>query len=332
MKAILSAIAGLLLLPMGVSAHELWFLETGAEGLPAKPLLFTEPTALGVYLIAATAIVFILLIALERRATQSRLAQWLKATFVFPFHARQILAAMLGVALLGNAVTGSIIAPNFTTPNTAFGMVLAVVSVIAGMGYIFFEWFWFEISLLTLALFAAFGAQFGIEAVSHELMIPGMAIFLLATSPRTWFKTPISMQMRRHAYAFMRILAGGNFLALAFVKWLHPELGLKIIADYHMNFMSVFGMSNDLFLYCVALTETLAALALIFNLFTRAFAMVLFPIFTLTVFVLGFKDLLGHLPIKALLACFVFYGSSYHPRHKTHMAGVTSQAFEKLPL
>jgi len=320
------------LFPAAASAHELWFATPGQAGLPAKPEIFAGPTALGVYLVTAAAVVFILLIALRGPAERSVWLQKLRRKLVFPYHARQILAAMVGVALMGNALTGSIIAPNFVTPAGWVGTLMTVGSVAIGMGLIFFEYFWFGLCAAFLVLFAAFGVEFGWTAVSHELMYPGIAVFLMMTSPRNIFKKVFSMDVRRKAYAFMRVMAGLNFLALAFVKWLHPELGLKIIAEYGMNFLSSFGMSNEVFLFCVALTETLAAVCLIFNIFTRAFAMVLFPIFTLTVFVLGYKDLLGHLPIKALLATFILYGNTYRPAFKKHSVGMTSQAFEQLPL
>ena len=334
MRAILAMIFAFLL-PATAQAHELWFIDPHSDIMPARPELFTQPTALGVYLIAAAAIVFVLLVAFRKWYVESPLVKRFEKRFIFPFHARQILAALIGVDLVWNALGGSLFAPNLLLPQDIGGIIVMWVAVIVGMLMIFFEYFLFECSIVLFALFVYMSIGAGPSAMMQQLLFAGSALFLGATSPRTWFKKPISLAHRQRAYDVFRIFCGLNFLALAALKWMNPELDLKLIVDYPaMNFMSGLGMEPATFAFCVALVETIAALAIIFNLFVRPFAMVLVPMFTLSAFILGPKEVVGHLPIQAALAALILYGHTYMSKYRTHLEfhGATTQAFEKLPI
>jgi uncharacterized membrane protein YphA (DoxX/SURF4 family) len=334
MRAILVAIFALLA-PVSASAHELWFVDPQMAGLPERPEIFTEPTAIAAYLIAATAVVFVLLVGLRNWGRTSPFVHSLEKRLVFPFHARQVLAILIGVDLVWSAIGGTLFAPNLPLPTDFTGELLKWFAVVTGLGFIFFEYFLFECSLALLALFLVLGVIGGPNAMLQQILFAGSAIFLGATAPRTWFKKPFSVLVRQRAYIAFRILAGVSILAVAMVKWLHPELGMEILHDFPvLNFMSGLGMDDATFLFCAALVETLGGLALIFNLYTRWFAMLLVPMFTLTAFVLGQKEVIGHLPIQGMLAVFVLYGHTYTPKYKTHIEihGKTTQAFEQLPM
>ena len=334
MTAILVTIMGLLL-PIVASAHELWSVNQHAANLPPRPEIFTEPSALGVYLFAATLIILVILVGTRSWYKRSPLVQKLEKRMIFPFHAKQILAAMIGVNLVWSAIGNTLFAPNLPFPPDLSGEIVKWLAVATGFGLIFFEYFLFECSLSLFALFICLTIFAGPAAMMQQLFFAGAALFLALTAPRTWLSRPVSLLNRQRAYAVFRVFLGITFIALASVKWLYPELGLQILHDFPaINFMTPFGMDDGTFMFCTALVETLCGLAFVLNLYVRWFGMILVPIFTLTAFTTGQKEVIGHLPIQAALAVFVLYGHTYIPKYKTHLEvhGKTSQAFDTLPI
>ncbi|MFQ5622605.1 MAG: hypothetical protein ACE5FS_04330, partial [Paracoccaceae bacterium] len=93
-------------------------------------------------------------------------------------------------------------------------------------------------------------------------------------------------------------------------KLMNPDLGLKFLEDNsYYNFMQLLGFSefsNLHFVFAAALAEITLAMLLIFGIATRFIVIILTGIFLITFALSGLHDLLGHLPIMAVLLLLLF--------------------------
>jgi len=109
---------------------------------------------------------------------------------------------------------------------------------------------------------------------------------------------------------------GLGFLVLASVKWLHPEFAMAIVSEYRLNFLAPLGGTDAHFVFIAAVVETLVALAILLRVAFRPAVAVAFFFFLISIFFLGFTELLGHLQVKAGLFLFFLYGHWHRGERK----------------
>ncbi|MEI7741844.1 MAG: hypothetical protein WCJ29_05080 [bacterium] len=287
------------------------------------PEIFSEPTAFGAYSVAFAALILLVLFALKKWHRTSPRILKLEKALIFPFHARQIFGAMIGSLLICQ------------TPildGTPLGTAYKVVSMLIGLGFIFFEHFYFELAIAGIALYLLTLINLGF-VFTPLAFIPGAMIFLGATSPRTWFKQPIPMHERQTAYTIFRICFGLTFLTTAYFTWRDPSSFL-MIANFLAPKLNGLGLDQWMITFWLMLLEVAIGLAYLFNLFIRPISMLLFPIFAIIIWFAGVTSLIAILPIMAALATFAMYGHTYTPKYKTHLEihGPTTQISDKLPV
>ncbi len=310
------AVAVLALCGANAWAHEKWFVDAGA--IPPGPPVFlrVDPSFAIVALLAAAA--FFLLVAwIDRRLDGSRLTRWFDthlATARISPHS--VLGALLGASLMGAGLQHTLFAPNLALPATTLGSALAFFETVLGTLFLFLEPFYPEFALALIGLFLAGFAVVSPWDLVEELLIVGAAVFFVCNerlrAPWRAWNTP---ERRRRGYQAFRVLAGINLLVLSTVKWLRPDLALEIIAERHLNFAAWLHVSDVQFVFLAAIVETLVALCILLRVAFRPAVLVAFAFFTLSIFFLGFRELLGHLPIKATLFLFFVYGH-WHPDEK----------------
>lgn len=303
------AAAVLLLSGANAWAHEKWFVNENA--IPPGPPVFMRVSpvfAIAVVLLAVAG--FLVAAWLDRRYDGSRLMRWfderITGARISP-HA--VLGALLGASLMGAGLQGTLFAPNLELPSSLWGTVLAYSEVGLGTLMLFLEPFYPELGIAAILLFLCGLTVIPFWDQMEELLIVGAAVFFICneTIRRPWKKwnTP---ERRRFGYQAFRIFVGLNFLILSMVKWLRPELAVQVIADHHINFLNALHVSDVQFVFFAAVTETIVALCILLRVAFRPALVVAFIFFTLSIFFLGFRELLGHLPIKATLFLFFVYG------------------------
>ncbi len=304
-------IAALVLLFSGASAfaHEKWYVDERTMP-PGPPVFLRVDPMFALVAIAVAAALFLFAVWLDRRLDGSRLTRWVDARMTSArINPHAVLGALIGASLMGAGLQDMLFTPNLALPASLFGTVLMFVEVGLGTLFLFLEPFYPELSLILIVLFATGFTFLPTHDLLEELLVLGVAVFFITNETKRWpwriWNTP---ERRRLGYQVFRILVGLNFLVLSSVKWLRPELALDIVGRYHINFLATLGVSDLQFVFFAAIVETAVALCILLRVAFRPAVMVAFIFFTLSIYFLGFRELLGHLPIKATLFLLFVYG------------------------
>lgn len=303
------AAAALLLAGPLASAHEKWYVDADAMAHGAPVYLRVAPAFAAVAVLVVAAL-FLLAVTIDRRLDGSRLMRWFdNALLRAHFSPHGVLGALIGASLMGAGLQHTLFAPNLVLPATLWGSAIAIFEIGLGTLFLFLEPFYPEFGILLIVLFLAGLTAVPFWDLMEELLILGAGVYFITNEQRRepWRRrnTP---ERRRLGYQIFRVLVGVNFLVLAAVKWLRPELALAIVDGYHLNFLSALHVSGIQFVFFAALVETVVALCVLLRVAMRPAAVVAFLFFTLSIYFLGFRELLGHLPIKATLFLFFVYG------------------------
>lgn len=303
------ALAALALGAAPALAHEKWFVDH-VPGAPSASV-FTYVTPLFAIAVAGVAAaLFVLASWIDRRYDGSAAARWLDAKLAaMPFNPRTVLGVSVGVSLMGAGLQGTLFAPSLVLGGDPWSVGLGLAQVALGSLFLFLEPAYPELGFLLAALYLAGLPVLPLGGMLEELFMLGAAVyFLTGPSERGSWKTLHSPEAPRLGYQAFRILTGLCFLVLSSVKWLHPELALQVVGEYRINFLSFLGATDAQFVYVSAVVETLVALCLLLRVAFRPAVAVAFFFFLTSIFFLGFRELLGHLPVKAALFLFFLRG------------------------
>ncbi|WKZ29518.1 MAG: hypothetical protein QY323_02205 [Patescibacteria group bacterium] len=303
----LAALA-LLLAGGNALAHEKWFVDAQAisGGLP----VFSRVDAtFAAAVIGIFAVLFLAAVWIDRRLDGSRLTHWIDARLASaPFNPRTVLGVTIGVSLMGAGLHGTLFSPSLILGGNSWGIALGIFQITLGALLLFLEPAYAELGFLVAALFLAGLAVVPFWDAMEELFLFGAGLYLMTTGKGRALFHLNAPEFRRRAYHLFRILTGLNFLVLSGVKWFRPELALAIVGEYRLNFLYGLGMSDIQFVFLAAVIETLVALCILFRVAFRPAVLVAFTMFLISIFFLGPKELLGHLPVKATMFMFFVYG------------------------
>jgi hypothetical protein len=231
------------------------------------------------------------------------------------FYANNLLKFSLGIMLLANLLQGHFIAPNFVADGNAFHYALIQAALIL---LLIVDVSFFALALLVFSL--TLPVFFPVEkAIDYAPELIALSLALLFTCPR-FAERPLRLKMGlgansvKHAYPWSyRTLAivivqlglGIQLIILTFHdKLLHPGFGLAFLQEYPVfNFPQYFGwhsFTDTHFVFGAGLAELCFGLLLVTNMAPRLASLLIAFVFTLTGFVLGPEELLGHVPIIAM--------------------------------
>jgi len=290
-------------------AHEKWYVDH--RGIPYVRSVFSYVSPVfAAVIIALAAIGFLFVAWLDRRLDGSRFVRWIDTRLAaVPLNPRAVLGVCIGVSLMGAGLQSTLFSPSLPLGSDTWSVALAVAQIGLGSLFLFLEPAHSELGFLLGILFLAGLPVLPFWDLMEELFLFGAAIFFVTSpSPRTAWKPLLAPDVQRRGYQALRILTGINFLVLSGVKWLHPEFALRIVSEYRLNFMSIAGASDAQFVFIAAVVETLVALCLLLRVAFRPAAAVGLFLFLISIYFLGFNELLGHLPVKAALFMFIIYG------------------------
>lgn len=302
------AVLALLLAGGNALAHEKWFVDDRVipNGLPV--FLRVDPTFAAV-VVGIFAVLFLAAVWIDRRLDGSRLTRWIDARLTAaPFNPRTVLGVTIGVSLMGAGLHGTLFSPSLALGGDPWGVALGIFQITLGALLLFLEPAYAELGFLLAALFVAGFAAVPFWNLLEELFLFGAGLYLMTTGNGKALFHLNAPELRRRAYHLFRILTGLNFLVLSGVKWLRPELALAIVEEYRLNFLFGLGMSDIQFVFLAAVIETIVALCILFRVAFRPAVLAAFMMFLVSIFFLGPKELLGHLPVKATMFLFFVYG------------------------
>lgn len=229
-----------------------------------------------------------------------------------------VIGLHTAVPLLVSGVGLRLFVPNLLLPQNFLGGVIALAEITIGLS--FFYGALTRIGAVLLAVIWMAGAiLFGPVKLLEHLLVLGVAFFLFATG-----RGPLALDMsleRLHrpleslvpyAVPVLRACTGASIVVLAFTEklWNIP-MGLAFLAEHRFNFFPALGfdqIDDRVFLLIAGTVELTFGLLLISGAFVRLVILLLWLPFNLTLPFLGWRELVGHLPIYGILALLLIWG------------------------
>ncbi len=302
----------MLLVPGVASAHEKWFVD-GRLYPPQFGLIFTLPV-LG--MIGLSCLGIGVLALLRRLVGGNNRFPEIGFLRYYDRSNQVILAVQTAISLIAVAVTLHIFAPNLNGGSNVLGFILAGVEVFVAFSFIS--------GLLTrvgaIALIALFLFSFFLYpawAVLEQTVYVGIALYLLIMGRGLVKPGPHSEPLSRFARYWriapllLRIGVGVSIGVLAFTeKLIDPALALAFLKTHpNFNAAQLIGLTwftNERFILAAGAVELTIGLALISGILPKIVIFGMFVPFNLTLPFLPPTELLGHLPIFAVMYTLLF--------------------------
>ncbi len=318
----LALILSSLLVPTNASAHLRWFIDvTSPSALAYQQTMNRFEFDLVYLFLLAGAVGFVITaITLDNLARKNQLVgTLLNAPLKLPLHLEwRLVSILLGLMLLMNSHHGVLLAPNLPTSNEFMFKAAIIVQFVTGL--LFVSQLSFVLSAMATFCLAVIATiitppmimidyvfEFAGIMVAFYLIGPSISridrILWPASSPRN----------EQIAVAVLALSLGLQLAELAIHnKLLNPGLALIFIDENgFLNFMRMVGLSsfkNIYFVFAGGIAELMLGTLLVFGIATRFVALGIGFIFTLTSVIFGLHELLGHIPIMAVVLLIVLNG------------------------
>ena len=229
-----------------------------------------------------------------------------------------VIGVHMGVTLLVSGVSRQLFVPNLELPVNFVGGVLGMVEIAIALSFIYGALARPAAAALAL-LWVAGMLVFGPLRLIEHTEILGIAFFLFATGrgPLAFdmafdkLNTPVK-PLIPYAVPVLRVALGIGLTIVALTEklWNIP-MGLAFLSEHHFNFFPYIGLpgiDDTKFLLIAGTVELLVGLMLIAGTYVRLVILVTLVPFNLTLPFLGWRELVGHLPIYGILALLLLWG------------------------
>jgi hypothetical protein len=249
-----------------------------------------------------------------------------------------VIGLHAAVVLLVSGVSLRLFFPNLMLPSNFLGAVLGLTEIAIGLSFLYGALT--RLGTIALALAWLAGAiVFGpLQLLEHAELL-GIAFFLFATG-----RGPLALDMameRLHqpiaslvpySVPVLRVLIGLSIAIVAFTEKLwNVPMGLAFLADHPFNFFPALGVTsigNREFLLIAGTVELTLGLLLISGAFTRLLILIIWVPFNLTLPLLGWRELVGHLPTYGIMALLLVWGKERTRPETALVRGVAERAEE----
>jgi uncharacterized membrane protein YphA (DoxX/SURF4 family) len=287
----------------GAAPHVKWFIDP-APYPTDYGLLFTLPVLVA-FALAALAVVVAAIV--QRRVKEPKAFRALER---FAGLGPLVLGLHLGVALVAAAIVGLLFVPSLRPERDAFGLAIlaieGVCGVLLGLGLAT------RPAAVALALLGVVAMQpFTFESILEQVHILGAAVFLFivgrgAVSIDRLFGQQRALPVEEAPAAAITLLRiamgfGIGFGALT-EKLLNPALGNALLTERpYLNVLVGLGLGNEQFAYLAGVVELVVGVVIMSGQLTRPAMAVGAVLFTMTLPVFGWSELLGHLPYYGIM-------------------------------
>jgi uncharacterized membrane protein YphA (DoxX/SURF4 family) len=306
-----------------VSAHERWFVPNDEQPPTDWGALLSFPVLLAV-LAGIGTVVFL-------RWLQQRLGDplWPRPAFFQRMEpsAPAILGVQAAITLIFQASRLDLFAPNIELPENVVGVVLAIMALVAAFSFItgvLSRWGAIIIGFLWISCFAFVPP---IEVFEQTLWL-GIAAYLAAVGrgvvrldtehQKEEDRSELTDRLLPWALPALRVTVGISALVLAFSeKLLNVRLGELFLAEYPrfnvLNWAGIDWFTDERFVLLIGIIETMAGCALIAGYLPRLVILGLWIPFNLGIAFLPPQELIGHLPILAVMYVLLVRGTEGVP-------------------
>ena len=299
---------GLLAAPAVAVAHEKWFTDPGAYPIRLD-LLLSLPVGLA---LASAAAALGALLVLRRLVGDPR---WPNPAWLQPVQAsaEAVIGIQTAISLIYMAVQGWLFAPTLPLPPGVPGLALGAIVVAVGLSFVT-GWFTRLGGALLIALVGVAFALYPVAYALEQLLFAGIGLYFLLRG-RGLFQPTLPLigrlarfweQHDRPALPALRIGTGLSILVLAFTeKLLNPGLAAAFLHTHpSFNFMQLLGVTwftDERFVVAAGIVETVIGVLLIAGVLPRVVILLMWVPFNIAIPLLPPVELLGHLPILAVM-------------------------------
>lgn len=286
-----------------LARHVKWFTDPSRHPTDYS-LLMTLPV-IAAFAVAALAIAVAAFI--QRSVREPRIFRALeRLAWLGPL----VLGVHVGIALVAAAALGMLFVPSLRVERDAFGFALLIAEGVCGV--LLLVGFATRPAAIALALLGVVAMEpFNFESILEEVHILGIAIFLFITGRGAISIDRVFRQQKALpvpeapaiALTLLRVCMGvGIAFGALTEKLLDPGLAGALLTDRpYLNVVSGFGVSNGQFAYVAGLVELVIGLVIVSGQLTRPVMAVGAVLFTATLPLFGWLELLGHLPYYGIM-------------------------------
>lgn len=314
---LLSAVClALVAAPASVAAHERWFVPEDEQTPPDWGALLSLPVLLAVGL--SLAVVGALTVA-ERLLGDPL---WPRPTFLQGAEpsAAAILGVQVATTMIFSATRLELFVPNIDLPENALGVAIAGLTLAAAFSFItgVLARVGAAITVGLVLLCLAFAPWY---EVLEQLLFVGIALYLVALGRGVLLGGPRSERwslgvverLVPHALTILRVTLAISLITLAFTeKLVAPELGEAFLRHYpDFNLPKLIGVdwfTDRHFVYAAGIVECVSGAALLSGKLPRVVILALWLPFNAGIVFLPPAELIGHLPVLAIMYVLLVRG------------------------
>ena len=220
------------------------------------------------------------------------------------------LGVHVGIALIASAALGILFSPNLRPHDDLLGRAILVVEAMCGL--ILLLGLATRAGALLLALLGIIAMlPFSFESILENVHILGIALFFFIVGRGPYsldrlrgVKPPIRHdEAPAWALTLLRLCLGFGIAFTALTeKLLDPALAKALLDQLpFLNIARPFGIDDPQFAYLAGLAELVIGIVIMSGQLTRPVMAIGGVLFTLTVFIFGWTEFLGHLPFYGIM-------------------------------
>jgi uncharacterized membrane protein YphA (DoxX/SURF4 family) len=284
-------------------AHVKWFTDPAAH--PTEWSLLVSGPVLLAFAVAAGAVRVAAMI--QHRFREPAVMKTLER---YATIAPTVLGLHVGIALVASALLGMLFAPNLRPNGDPLGQAILVVEAMCGLMLLL--GLATRAAAVLLALLGILAMQpFTFESILENVHFLGVAMFffIVGRGPLSLDRVRGVQPPIRHDLAptwALTLLRVGMGLGIAFgaltEKLLDPGLAQALLRERpFLNIARPLGVDDPLFAYLAGLTEFAIGVVIVSGRLTRPVMAIGAVLFTVTLPVFGWTELLGHLPYFGIM-------------------------------
>lgn len=316
----LMAVLGVFAAPAAAMAHQRWFVPEDEQTPPDWGLLLSWPVAIAVALALATVGA---LWTLQRIVGDPL---WPRPGVLqgSDVSAAAILAVQVATTMIFAATRLELFVPNLDLPENALGVLVAGVMIVAALSFITGVLTRVGAAVTVGLVLLGFTLEPWYQ-VLEQLLFAGIAIYLVAQGRGVLLRNPavgdwdrgIVRRLQPHSLTILRVTTAISLIALALTeKLVNPELGLAFLERYpNFNLFQLagFDVSDRRFVEVAGIVELVSGAALLSGFLPRLVILALWLPFNAGIVFLPPQELIGHLPILAVMYVLLVRGTEGIP-------------------
>lgn len=243
-----------------------------------------------------------------------------------------VIGLHTAVPLLVSGTSLRLFVPNLALPENLLGALIGLAQISIALSFFYGALTRFG-ALALAGTWLAGAILFGPVRLLEHMLLLGIAFFLFVTG-----RGPVAFDMaleRLHqpikrlmpyAVPVLRISTGLSIAVLAFSEKLwNVPMGLAFLTEHPFNFFPALGLSaigDPEFLLIAGTVELTFGLLLMSGVFVRLLILALWLPFNLTLPLLGWTELVGHLPIYGIMGLLLIWGEERPESDQALVEGV----------